>query len=66
MPRTTREWAIRKVKFAAGNMEKASTHLDEVGATYAEQHPEISLQVAKCMEVISSMYDMLVALQGEF
>jgi hypothetical protein len=47
-------------------MEKASTHLDEVGATYAEQHPEISLQVAKCMEVISSMYDMLVALQGEF
>lgn len=42
MPKTTREWAIRKLSQAEGNLDWSQKHLVEIAETYVEHHPEIS------------------------
>lgn len=52
MPRSTREWAIRKFDMAEGNINWAIQHLAEVAETYQIEHPEIS---AACLLFIESL-----------
>ena len=42
MPRSTREWAKRKLAEAVQSLDWTVYHLAEVGKRYDEQHPEIS------------------------
>jgi len=42
MPRSTREWAKRKLGEAVQSLDWAVYHLCEVGQRYEQQHPEIS------------------------
>ena len=42
MPRSTREWAKRKLKEACNNIDWAGTHIDSVQQEYESAHKEIS------------------------
>ncbi len=52
MPRSTREWAIRKMDMSEGNLNWAISHLVEVCETYADDHPEIAVPM---LEYINAM-----------
>lgn len=56
MPRTTREWAHRKLAEAENNLQWAQRHMCEVGERYDDMHPEISeplLQIIGTLEEVS-------------
>lgn len=42
MPRSTREWALRKLAMAVNNIDWADKHLLEVIEKYLDAHPEIA------------------------
>lgn len=52
MPRSTREWALRKLKASTENLNWCQKHLLEVSDTYAEQHPDISIDIIMCAEMV--------------
>ena len=55
MPRSTREWALRKLLEAHGNLDWAIAHIGEVAERYEGLHGEISdplmLAVKSLMEI---------------
>ena len=50
MPRSTREWCKRKLKMCMGNIDTCNGHLNEVGVTYAAEHPEIARVIVTVIE----------------
>ena len=61
MPRNTREWAKQELVRAIGNLEWVKGHLDPIGATYLEHHPEVSNKVLNIIE----MTDILISCVDE-
>jgi len=59
MPRTTREWAKRKLTQVQGNIEWAGAHLKEVTDVYDEQHPEITEPIKILNELLITVYNAL-------
>ncbi len=60
MPRSTREWAKRKLTEAVQSLDWAVYHLCEVGQRYDEKHPEISdpiLQIVTLCEELKQHID---------
>ncbi|MBA7579843.1 hypothetical protein ES708_21721 [subsurface metagenome] len=60
MPRSTREWAKRKLGEAVQSLDWAVYHLGEVGQRYEEQHPEVSdplLEIILACEAIKTYID---------
>ena len=60
MPRSTREWAKRKLGEAVQSLDWAVYHLCEVGKRYDELHPEISnpiLDVVTACEELKKYID---------
>lgn len=42
MPRSTREWALRELINAKGNIDWAISHIGQVADRYEKLHPEIA------------------------
>lgn len=51
MPRSTREWALRKLDSASNNIKWSQQHLREVCERYLDQHPEISKDLLLTIEI---------------
>ncbi|MBA7573663.1 hypothetical protein ES708_15461 [subsurface metagenome] len=66
MPRSTREWAQRKLVETKGNLDWAVYHLGEVVEVYDEPHPEISkpmiglvamiMEIEKALDIIRESF----------
>ena len=56
---TTRQAAKRKLDQAIGNLDWASAHLQDVGETYAEAHPEISQPLADVILLIEQVQELI-------
>jgi len=52
MPRTTREWAKRKLKQARNNIDWSGTHLYQMYEVYNDPHPEIGKLLLNTMECL--------------
>lgn len=59
MPRNTREWAMRKVDMASGNLEVSRRHLTEVIETYIDPHPEVAHPLVVAFEAIQEIEALL-------
>jgi len=55
MPRSTREWALRKLLASQNNIDWCMKHVAEVGTTYAKQHPEISENLLTCYNLAETL-----------
>jgi len=51
MPRSTREWALRKLDSSYNNIKWCQQHLMEVCDRYLDQHPEISKDLLLTIEL---------------
>ena len=66
MPRSTREWAQRKLEEAIGNIEWAKQHLAEVGEKYDEQHPEVSGPILVTLETLLKVVEFIGKIRESF
>lgn len=55
MPRSTREWALRKLDAACNNIDWADKHLLEVIEKYLELHPEIAVPLEAITQLTESV-----------
>ncbi|MBA7702417.1 hypothetical protein ES703_111184 [subsurface metagenome] len=55
MPRSTREWAQRKLDAASNNIKWSQQHLREVCERYLDQHPEISTDLLLTIEISTQL-----------
>lgn len=55
MPRNTRQWAKQELDRAIGNLDWFKTHLDPIGATYLEHHPEISNMILNLIQMADQL-----------
>ncbi len=66
MPRSTREWAQRKLEESNGNLDWAIGHLGEVAERYEEAHPEISGPIMEIIAVIVELQNATIKIRGTF
>lgn len=66
MPRSTREWAKRKIDEALNNINWAGTHINEVSERYAEEHKEISDPLNNVLSALALTQDLLKKIGGSF
>lgn len=66
MPRSTREWALRKLKEAIDNIVWCGYHLDEVAQKYEEQHPEIATPLWELTVVLEEIIRSITKIRGSF
>ena len=55
MPKTTREWAKRKLVQSSNNLDWCGTHIAEVIVIYAPEHPEIAAPLAQCQLILEEL-----------
>jgi len=51
MPRSTREWALRKLSASQNNIDWCIKHLAEVTTKYSDAHPKIADSLLNCVEL---------------
>ena len=66
MPRSTREWAKRKLAEAVQSLDWTVYHLSEVGQTYEEQHPEISDPLLEACLACEQMQEFIKKIDSTF
>ncbi len=66
MPRSTREWAQRKLEESNGNLDWAIGHLGEVAERYEEAHSEISGPIMEIIAVIVELQNATIKIRGTF
>lgn len=59
MPRTTREWAKRKLKEANNNLDWIWTHLSAVIEVYDKEHPELTQGLKIVPEILTAVQDII-------
>jgi len=59
MPRTTREWAMRKLEMAAKNLETARGHIAEVIEKYVDQQPGIASNMITLFDMIQMQEELI-------
>ncbi len=66
MPRSTREWAVRKLRMAADGLDGPMSHLIEVQGPYKEppQTEDMVSFVANCEEIATALLQMQQLLRG--
>jgi len=64
MPRTTREWALRKMSAADNNIEWCQIHLAKVIDRYLETHPEVSAPLLTCVELSDVLRQAIMKVRG--
>jgi len=65
MPRSTREWALRKLISAINNVDWCDKHLVEVADKYAYLHPNISAGLLYVMGYTKSVKDLIAVIRKE-
>ncbi len=66
MPRSTREWAKRKIDEAIQNINWCGTHIHEVVERYKKEHPEVSNPLVSSLEMLEMIQDLLKKVGGSF
>jgi len=66
VPRSTREWAKRKLKEAVDNLNWGGYHVIEVATRYSEDHPEISEPLETIATVIEQLMETIQKVRGSF
>ena len=66
MPRSTREWAKRKIDEALNNINWAGTHINEVAEKYCSEHPEISNPLNNVLSALALTQDLIKKIGGSF
>lgn len=59
MPRSTREWALRKLEQALGTLDWTGNHLIQVIEIYQEKHPEVSNPLNQVLEILLVADDLI-------
>jgi len=66
MPRSKREWALRKLKMAQDALDRAGKHLQEIAVIYQKDYIDIYNQVSKVQEFILIPYECVKRLRDSF
>lgn len=66
MPRSTRQWAQRKLEYASGNLETAIGHLEEIEKLYRPQHPEIADDILLLQHIIAESHTLTAKIRSSF
>jgi len=66
MPRSTREWAKRKLKEAQNQLNWAATHLVAVHTVYEKDHPEIGNPIASIIDVLKILHEEITTIDRGF
>lgn len=66
MPRSTREWAKRKIDEGIQNLNWCGTHVNEVSDRYRADHPEISNNLDHVLSMLALSQDLLKQIGGSF
>lgn len=66
MPRSTREWAHRKIQQAEDNIDWAGFHITEVATTYEKDHKEVSDPLFAAAGGLLEVKEYLAKLRGTF
>ena len=66
MPRSTREWAQRKLREVQANMDWAIYHLGEVAEVYDKPHPEISEPLVTAANVLIELKEAVEGVRDGF
>ena len=59
MPRSTREWAKRKLTESIQNIDWCGTHLNEVAERYEADHPEVSQPLKDIMDILQMAQEVI-------
>lgn len=57
MPRTTRQWAQRKLEESMNNLDWAATHLKHMADVYQPMHPEISEALTTIIDLLAEAHN---------
>lgn len=66
MPRSQREWALRKLKMALGCIDKAGEHLEAIRITYKNIAPQVTIDMQKLQEPVLMLSNMVEAYHKKF
>jgi len=66
MPKSTREWAKRKIDEAIQNINWSGTHVNAVIERYETEHKEISDPLVNILELLVMAQDLLKKVGGSF
>lgn len=66
MPRSTREWALRKLKEAIDNLSWSGYHINEVAEKYQDAHPEIAEPLGDILTALSMLMETITKIRGSF
>lgn len=66
MPRSTREWARRKLAESTQSVNWAGYHLSQVIEVYQKDHPEISDPLLVMSEILSQLIQTIEKVRGSF
>jgi len=66
MPKTVRQWAMRKLTQSAQSIDWALSHLNDIEDRYREQHPEISDEVLDIMGIVQATQGLIEKLRAVF
>lgn len=66
MPRSTREWAHRKLDMARGNLAGSLAHLEQIREKYQEPHPAVGEAITMVQMMIVESDDALQVIARGF
>ncbi len=66
MPRSTREWARRKLDQSVENLNWSGTHIYEVILKYEKDHPEITDPLKNILLMLEMAQDLIQKVRGSF
>ncbi len=66
MPRSTREWARRKLQESFDNINWSGTHIHEVNLRYEKDHPEITDRLKDVLTILEIAQSAIMKVRGSF
>ena len=66
MPRSTREWARRKLEESVQNIDWAGSHIYGVVEKYQELHPEVSEPLKAVLKIFEECQNMITLIRSSF
>jgi len=66
MPRSTREWAKRKLDESVQNIDWSGTHINAVVVTYQADHPEVSDPLKIALQALEDIQTLIARVRNSF
>lgn len=66
MPRSTREWAKRKLDESVQNIDWCGTHINAVVETYQKDHPEVSDPLKIALQALEDIQTLIARVRNSF